>query len=648
MTDDVCRYTKPFLTKNYDFILTNNQLSETNSNTLNNLLYQYDNSSFVYLNEYIENLTNKLKQLQSFKQQSYICNVNNILWMYIPPIIFILGSLGNILSFIILQHPSTGSMTLFLYLIARSIVDEIVLIIGLLRRWIDKIFNTKFENTSIFLCKMIHFLGTSSSFLSVWLTVILTAERALVVSFPLHVTRLINYSKVKNIIILMSLLCIVLSLHFFFTVDIITNCSHELSNSSLEIKTNFLLHHNLTNTFYMKCFNQCTILPKYSLINWYWSTFDAIFYSYLPFCLIFGFNIIILKSVYYANRNRNHLHESNCTLNNIKLHQTTSITSLSLITIKKQKHNNESYTNVKQLTIMLLIISFSFLFTTVSIVLIKILAQILDLRGTHKMNARMYFRLADTIAELFMYINHAMNFYLFCATGKTFRKRLMLLINRCRFYHLHRNEINIKHNYQLLCCSTISCNSCLSIYFTSSFCNTNDNTNNSNKLFKKHKTNQNVIVNKLYCEEATVSMNPPETNIYDAIQVSEISDSHVKNTILETVTSKLNTPSFINNLHNIFLHNNNKFYRSLISLNRNSFHMKSINNINENNHHQLSPRLMDVSKINKLSYNQHNFNKNELNIGKYEHLDVHLYDVMQHLKFKLHKQQTSTESLQTV
>ncbi|TNN20070.1 putative G- coupled receptor [Schistosoma japonicum] len=523
MTDDVCRYTKPFLTKNYDFILTNNQLSETNSNTLNNLLYQYDNSSFVYLNEYIENLTNKLKQLQSFKQQSYICNVNNILWMYIPPIIFILGSLGNILSFIILQHPSTGSMTLFLYLIARSIVDEIVLIIGLLRRWIDKIFNTKFENTSIFLCKMIHFLGTSSSFLSVWLTVILTAERALVVSFPLHVTRLINYSKVKNIIILMSLLCIVLSLHFFFTVDIITNCSHELSNSSLEIKTNFLLHHNLTNTFYMKCFNQCTILPKYSLINWYWSTFDAIFYSYLPFCLIFGFNIIILKSVYYANRNRNHLHESN--------------------------------------------------------------SQILDLRGTHKMNARMYFRLADTIAELFMYINHAMNFYLFCATGKTFRKRLMLLINRCRFYHLH---------------------------------------------------------------QATVSMNPPETNIYDAIQVSEISDSHVKNTILETVTSKLNTPSFINNLHNIFLHNNNKFYRSLISLNRNSFHMKSINNINENNHHQLSPRLMDVSKINKLSYNQHNFNKNELNIGKYEHLDVHLYDVMQHLKFKLHKQQTSTESLQTV
>ncbi|KAK4475209.1 hypothetical protein MN116_002287 [Schistosoma mekongi] len=615
MTDDVCRYTKPFLTKHFDFMLTNNHLIETNSNTLNNFFYKHENSSIFLLNEYIQNLTNKLKQLQSFKQQSYICNVNNILWMYIPPIIFILGSIGNLLSFVILQHPSTSSMTLFIYLIARSIVDEIVLIIGLLRRWIDKIFNTKFENTSIFLCKMIHFLGTSSSLLSVWLTVILTAERALVVSFPLHVTRLINYSKVRNIIIIMSLLCILLSLHFFFTVDIITNCSHELSNSSLWIKTNYMLRNNnnnsnLTNTFHMKCFNQCSILPKYSLINWYWSTFDAIFYSYLPFCLIFGFNVIILKSVYYANKNRNHLHESNYALNNMKYHQTTPITSLSssllpstLLTIKKHKQFNESYTNVRQLTIMLLIISFSFLFTTVSIVLIKILAQILDLRGTHKLNARMYFRLADTIAELFMYINHAMNFYLFCATGKTFRKRLILLFNRCRLCHLHRNEINIKHNYQFLCCSTVCCHSCLSIYSTSSFYNINNTTTNSNKMLNKHKTNQNDIVNKTHCEEATVSLNPLETNMYDALHVSEISDIHVKKTILQTFSSKLNTLSS-NNLHNIFLHNNIKCHHNLSTLNTNTFFTKSMNNLYENNN-ELSPRLINFSKTNKLSYQLH-------------------------------------------
>ncbi|CAH8626603.1 unnamed protein product [Heterobilharzia americana] len=304
-----------------------------------------------------------------------------MLWIYLPPIIFILGSLGNILSFVILRHPSTGSVTTFVYLIARSIVDEMVLIIGLLRRWIDKLSGTKLENTSNFICKMVHFWGTSSSLLSVWLTVTLTAERALVVSFPLHVTRIISYSRVRNIIVIMSIICTLLSLHFLFTVGTISDCSleHPQILSSSWASESRLRHINKTHPFHVlnsqnRCLNNCAFLPKYLSLNWYWSTFDAILYSYLPFCLIFAFNVIILRSVYRASKERNILRGPKSRQSFSRRPDsspTGSVIASTSFSMRKYVKTNDTNYNVRQLTVVLLVISFSFLLTTVSIVLIK-------------------------------------------------------------------------------------------------------------------------------------------------------------------------------------------------------------------------------------------------------------------------------------
>ncbi|CAH8564351.1 unnamed protein product [Schistosoma turkestanicum] len=672
MTEDVCRNSKIFISKSLDFILTNSQLFTTNTNTMNNFFQNHDNVSTLILNEYIKNLTEKLIELQASKQQLFICNIIHLLWMYIPPIIFIFGSLGNILSFVILKHPSTGSVTTFVYLIARSIVDEMVLTVGLLRRWTDKIFDTKFENTSNFLCKMIHFWGTSSSLLSVWLTVTLTAERALVVSFPLHVTRLISYSRVRNIIIIMSILCATLSLHFLFTVGITPHCLQEFpkSSSSLssQLTTEQTVQMNLTKPYnshntQIKCFYQCSILPQYSPLNWYWSTFDAILYSYLPFCLIFGFNVIILKSVYRANKERKRLRVYNCSLNhtkNVSSSPTPSLITSKSLTVKKSTQINETNPNVRQLTIVLLIISFSFLFTTFSIVLIKILAQVLDLRGTSKLNARIYFRLADTIAELFMYINHAMNFYLFCATGKTFRKHLILLFNRCRHMTLPSNKTNTKNNPHFICSA---CKCCYSVYFTSSF-----DTTNNNKISNKIEVSQietMKTIDRTNYKDVVVTLNSQGLYTCDMNEMNAVPGIQDISTTTEIMSDKLYTP-LLNNSCNVFIYNNNDNNienNHDYEINDNYKCLsKSCNKFYSINNNHLSSTVLHSPKILLKTLTYHHFDKrkphqhhkqqqqehDESDVEDDKYLEMYFIDTTKHSNFKSCRRQTSKESLQTV
>jgi len=74
---------------------------------------------------------------------------------------------------------------------------------------------------------------------------------------------------------------------------------------------------------------------------------------------------------------------------------------------------------------MLLTISFTFLITTLPLTLVSIAAAFVsDTAGPDVLTASR-FELARTIAELLMYANHAINFYLYCATGQKFRHQLI-------------------------------------------------------------------------------------------------------------------------------------------------------------------------------------------------------------------------------
>ncbi|XP_018653572.1 hypothetical protein Smp_140190 [Schistosoma mansoni] len=98
-------------------------------------------------------------------------------------------------------------------------------------------------------------------------------------------------------------------------------------------------------------------------------------------------------------------------------------TNLKGITMKTSRSHPTMYSNeMRQLTILLMLISCIFLITTAPIVLIKLLLAWKLKIFFLKKNKIILLEFIDCIAELLMYINHAINFYLYCAVGTKFRK----------------------------------------------------------------------------------------------------------------------------------------------------------------------------------------------------------------------------------
>ena len=91
----------------------------------------------------------------------------------------------------------------------------------------------------------------------------------------------------------------------------------------------------------------------------------------------------------------------------------------------KYQQRRPSQEGSTRLTLMLLTISFTFLVTTLPSTLVSIAAAFVGRHSGRDAVTESRFELARTIAELLMYANHAINFYLYCATGQKFRHQLV-------------------------------------------------------------------------------------------------------------------------------------------------------------------------------------------------------------------------------
>ncbi|CAH8602878.1 unnamed protein product [Schistosoma intercalatum] len=492
-----------------------------------------------------------------------ICQTIELIWNYIPPLIFFIGTIGNLFSFLVFYKRTTLYPSTHIYLLFLAIVDEGVLCIGLLRRWLDKLLFIRIEDKHWLLCKSIQFIGVTTSYISVWIIVLITVERTIVVISPINS---ICINRIKRSYISIIILCIlssIICIHFFITVNLVTTNSsyYDQNHTNFPLATNdyYYLKFNINNNTIQPLNNNLHDLNDNLICDFYfifkqngfqsiWIWIDATLYSYLPFIIILISNIIILIHIRWATKQRAHLigkypstkflyhqyttdnnnpihhhhHRNNKNLRNLSMkmnqivhskNQSSSISSssslynrkhltlhLQMITpyspstdslnschsddlhhhhhhhrndnigifhttnhslidrnlckckhpsvnmqLKPYNNNNHHhhhhhlkgitnkpihlitrsshlYSNeMRQLTILLMLISCVFLMTTAPVVFIKLLLTWKQQFLIHNM---ILLELFDNIAEVLMYINHAINFYLYCAVGSRFRKEL--------------------------------------------------------------------------------------------------------------------------------------------------------------------------------------------------------------------------------
>ncbi|KAK3086233.1 hypothetical protein FSP39_015597 [Pinctada imbricata] len=339
--------------------------------------------------------------------------IHQALQLYVPPLLLTIGIIGNVLSFYILRHKTMTRHTTNLFLAVLSIADSQVLFIGLFRKWIDVLIGTDIQTESDFLCRTVAVVAYTSSQFSVWLIVSVTVERYIVVCHALRASRICNIRRSRKLVVSLALVLFALNFHFFFTIGV------------------------QTEIFQDDVVKRCDALSSFhTLVTKVWPWIDALVYSIMPTLTIIVLNVLIIRQVLIATYGRGILQNGH----------------LIQVEVRRQRTKDSN----AKLTIMLLTVSFTFLVTTLpmNIVMITSLFSVSE-DSDPRNDAKMW--LIRTTAELLMYLNHSINFFLYCATGQKFRNIVIRLI--CRRSISNASNMS-DHSQHLYCSRAYGVNGC--------------------------------------------------------------------------------------------------------------------------------------------------------------------------------------------
>ncbi|KAJ8304499.1 hypothetical protein KUTeg_018082 [Tegillarca granosa] len=296
-----------------------------------------------------------------------------LIWKIVPPLMLTFGTIGNVLSIMVLTKKSNRNNTSALYLSTLAVSDLVSLYTGLLRQWIIYMFNYDIRNIGFLICKIHLFFVYFSLDFSAWLLVAVTFDRVVKTCFP-HVAKTTFTRKTAAISIsTVGLVLLFLNCHVFYGMGTVA-----------------------TVTNYTTTVNECTYLSvKYKkFFQTVWPWLDFAVYSCLPFLLLLTGNLVIIvrlfKSFKATHTAKNKISSTSCTLiilNTVFLMSTTPV-SIFLIGYPYWSENASS----------------------------------------NKMAA---LNLIWSFVNILMYTNNAINFLLYCLSGSKFRKELKQIFQKC-------------------------------------------------------------------------------------------------------------------------------------------------------------------------------------------------------------------------
>ena len=306
-----------------------------------------------------------------------------VMFLWVSPFLIILGTVGNVITFITLRNPLYKNSSTGFLLSCLAVVDTGMLNTGLLRHWIRMITDNWIDVRALTLgsCKVHYFFTYYLKMVSPMTVTLMTMERVISVVWPLKVKEICSRRRIKIVWFSLAIFLVIANGHGFWTMDIFyEERPHE---------------GNIYNVTY--CHNT-EVTEYFHRGAWYW--IDGTLSNFIPIILIFGGNFIIIYKIVSARRNR----ESDM---KVKAKETGSTTGT---------------------TIMLLVVSIIFLLTTTPACFYFLGVGNLGWwpLSTAEDIAKVY--LAYATVNLLFYVNNAVNFLLYCLSGSRFRRALMSTI----------------------------------------------------------------------------------------------------------------------------------------------------------------------------------------------------------------------------
>lgn len=283
---------------------------------------------------------------------------------FLPAIVF-LGTLGNLLTFVVLIRKRMRKTSVNTYLLLLACADTGALYCSGFKTWLRLISGFELLHVSNFGCKFFIFLFLISLHMSAWLVVAISSDRFFAVWFPLRSLTMCSVRRARIVSLIGFIMISIYNGHVFWTMHLVNH--------------------------------RCSADPKNVFMMVYYPWIKLTTYSCLPFTLVLILNICICVKIIPGFRHLPMKQSGNCESR----------------TFHSAGHNDA------KVTTMLVIVSVTWLFLTAPFTLWTFVARQRSDPGEIAADF-----LAKTVCFMLMYVNHGVNFYLYCITGKKFRKEL--------------------------------------------------------------------------------------------------------------------------------------------------------------------------------------------------------------------------------
>ena len=286
------------------------------------------------------------------------------------------GSVGNILSFLVLRRPKLRGNSISLYLMVLALSDLATLVFGQgARHWIRSVTGYDPPKDSLFYCQFWQVLAVASVY-SNYILAGVSAERCIAINFPLKARSLLSRTKSKIYLACSLAFAILYRLHAFWTFKI--NVKDGQKSCGIDPQNYFARE----------------VRPWYDLVL-KWGD---------PMIVIVISNIFIIKSLHHARKKRIDLGAGG-------------------------EGGKEQDQKLKSLVVMLVVVSITFVIMVSPVHINYVVnASSFDPGYASAEKGAAIRRLAFACGITSVYLNHAINFFLYVISGGDFREEFKQML----------------------------------------------------------------------------------------------------------------------------------------------------------------------------------------------------------------------------
>jgi hypothetical protein len=218
--------------------------------------------------------------ISNFRSEAEL-RIGVMIWQIVSPFLISFGTIGNILSIIVLSKPKFHRWASSVYLIGLAIADMCVLYVGLLRQWIKYTFDSDIRSVHPVLCKLHWWLMYTCADVPVWILTAITIERLISTLYPCQSKVFCTKARASVILVLIIIFALLVNSHLLYGFGKVENITGNV-------------------TLIIPC---APLTEEYDyFFGKIWTWIDLCKFSLIPFVVLSSGNICIIFKLFESHK----------------------------------------------------------------------------------------------------------------------------------------------------------------------------------------------------------------------------------------------------------------------------------------------------------------------------------------------------------